>query len=216
MCKKISYRKRTVTIVLAVLGACMFAFLFDQLWRFVRLARLARQLSEECSRASEARHLAGGGGGDYITVHTSSGVHNEIGFSFRDNAHVDDEKVKHLSGLTGVIGLDLSQTKITDAGLAFINDMPDLQWLQLSRTDITDGGIEHLISLKKLEALDITGTRVTQKAAESLARIPALRIVFASQSLGLSEVPGVAVDRSTIPDTWVHSDEWRLGKKRHQ
>jgi hypothetical protein len=216
MCKKIPYRKRIVKVVLAILGTCVIVFVIAQAWHFVMLQRLARQLGAESRRAAAAHYFVGDGGADYMTVHTPSGAYNEIGFSFRDNARVDDQKLKHLSGLTGVIGLDLSQTKITDAGLVFINDMPDLQWLQLSRTDITDGGIEHLVSLKKLEALDITGTRVTQKAAESLARIPALRIVFASQTWGLSEVPGVAVDRSTIPGPWVHSDDWRMGKKRHQ
>ncbi len=67
-----------------------------------------------------------------------------------------------------VIGVDLEFTKVTDAGLARIKDLPQLQSLNLSGTKVTDVGLEHLKGLTRLQTLYLWGTHVTDAEMEHL------------------------------------------------
>jgi hypothetical protein len=76
---------------------------------------------------------------------------------------VTDEGMKHLRGMN-LQSLDLSATRITDAGLATLGefDFPDLKEIVLIRTPITDEGLMHLASFKALEWVSTRGTKVTR------------------------------------------------------
>src|SRR5262249_27033644 len=56
--------------------------------------------------------------------------------------------------------LDLSNTGITDAGLAHLKGLPELSWLDLSKTQVTDNGLVHLKGLP-LWDLELYRTKVT-------------------------------------------------------
>lgn len=93
--------------------------------------------------------------------------------------------------------VQITNTKITDAGLALLKDsnrirtlwadncaisdkglehlkpMTELRWLKLNSTQITDKGLVHLEGLVKLSALELDGTKVTKAGAEKLqAKLP--------------------------------------------
>ncbi len=64
--------------------------------------------------------------------------------------------------------LDLSATKITDAGLESLRSLKKLEYLGLFGTKVTDAGLESLKSLKDLHELRLDGTSVTEEGERSL------------------------------------------------
>jgi formylglycine-generating enzyme required for sulfatase activity/serine/threonine protein kinase len=57
--------------------------------------------------------------------------------------------------------LDLSETRVTDAGMLYLKDCKDLTFLQLGRTKVTDRGLAHFKDCKALTTLDLYGTDVS-------------------------------------------------------
>lgn len=172
------------------------------------LALLGCQESEyraQTRAASRAVQAMGGGGFHADLAHApgkAAKIRIELSFRGRE---IDDAAITHLRGLTGVVGLDVSETKITDAGLAVISTLPDLEYLQLAETTVTDAGLDALVRLKHLSRLDIRGTRVTNGAKPILQRVEALDIVYA-KGTELSEGEGfeINVDDDLGP-FWVRS-----------
>lgn len=67
-----------------------------------------------------------------------------------------------------VVKVDLNNTKIMDADLAILEELPGLQWLDLRITSITDDGIAHLRTLRNLRTLNLFRTNLTDKGLENL------------------------------------------------
>lgn len=87
-----------------------------------------------------------------------------------------DEAIKTLRGLN-LRFLDLSDTAITDEGLAMLPTLLRTQRLQLSQTAITDAGLVHLPRMRGLESLSLAGVPVTQQGFDRLqAECPDLYI----------------------------------------
>ena len=61
--------------------------------------------------------------------------------------------VRNATGET--IGVDLSNTWVTDADLAKLSRLSQLQNINLAYTKITDQGLEHLAPLKNVKVLDL-------------------------------------------------------------
>jgi hypothetical protein len=77
------------------------------------------------------------------------------------NGDVTDETLENLRGMTNLRELDLSNTRVTDAGLAALEGLP-LERLRLARTQVTDAGFkDHLDRINTLKMLDLSGTAVT-------------------------------------------------------
>ncbi len=73
--------------------------------------------------------------------------------------------------------LNLSETGVTDAGLAYLTKLPLLTTLDLSKTPVTDAGLKHLAGMKSLNRLTIKGSATTDAAINSLQKnMPQLRI----------------------------------------
>ena len=66
-----------------------------------------------------------------------------------------DDDAKHLMDLPGLTSLDLSNTRLTDAGLRNIEGFTCLETLALTNTEVSDTGLEALASLTRLEELCI-------------------------------------------------------------
>ena len=66
--------------------------------------------------------------------------------------------------------LHLERTAVTDAGLAALNDLPDLEYLDLYGTAITDAGLERLQELPRLKQVFVWQTHVTPAAAQAFMR----------------------------------------------
>lgn len=74
--------------------------------------------------------------------------------------------------------LSLGGTQVTDAGLAPLADMPNLERLRLERTGVTDAGLKPLARLRKLSYLNLYATPVTDDGLKTLAGLPALRHLY--------------------------------------
>lgn len=83
---------------------------------------------------------------------------------------VTDAGLANLEGLYELRALDLSGAKITDAGLEHLKRLAQLQWIDLSDTMVTDAGLVHLKKLAALEWLDLRNTNVTEEGAKILQR----------------------------------------------
>ena len=79
---------------------------------------------------------------------------------FRRGA-VTDAGLAHLRELTQLQRLDLRGTRLTDAGLVHLRGLSKLEWLDLHQTQVTDAGLAHLKELKQLQRLDLRGTQLT-------------------------------------------------------
>jgi len=93
---------------------------------------------------------------------------------------ITDEGLKHLRG-TDLESLDISTTRIDDAGLANLAELnfPNLKTVALEGLkNVTDDGIAHLERFKQLEFLSVAGTKVTPKGIKHLrSKLPNLTIL---------------------------------------
>ena len=102
-----------------------------------------------------------------------------------------DAELEKLSA-TGkdLIWLDLSRTRITDAGLKALEKMPNLQHLDLRGTAVGDAGLDALAPLHNLRTLGLYGTAVTDAGLPALHRLSGLRRLYVGGTQVTS--PGVA------------------------
>ena len=76
-----------------------------------------------------------------------------------------------------IVYVDLSDTKLTDAGLKVLTELTALRILALSGTKVTDAVITELKELKNLKYLDLTDIKVTDAGVQELeGALPALQI----------------------------------------
>lgn len=98
-------------------------------------------------------------------------------------AKVGDAELEHLLPIAGQITwLDLTGTRVGDAGVAVLAKMPNLTRLSLRQTGVGDEGLKQLTSLKHLEYLNLDGTPVTDAGLEHLATIESLQSVYLWQT----------------------------------
>ena len=81
-----------------------------------------------------------------------------------------------------IVWVDLGRSKVTDAGLATIAKMANLERLHLENTAVTDAGIAQLAGLAHLEYLNLYGTKVTDAGIAKLSGIKSLRKIFLWQT----------------------------------
>lgn len=111
----------------------------------------------------------------------------------------DDAKIASISAVGGhVAQLDLSQTAVTDAGLAPVGDLKRLVRLNLSRTGITDAGLGALKGLENLDYLNLYGTQVTDAGLKQLATLKSLQNVYLWQSQVTNQ--GVKALQKALPE----------------
>jgi hypothetical protein len=152
-----------------------------------------------------------GSPGKFYTLHdTPNGPVNRLELA-PVGAAVNDDNVKNLKGLTSVVGLDLSNSRITDAGLGVVAELVDLEYLQLAHTGITDEGLRAISTLANIEVIDLTGTRVTQAGAAHLENLASLKYVCAAGT-SLVNVNGRIVDCDVKTESWIgikHHEDWQ-------
>lgn len=102
-----------------------------------------------------------------------------------------------------VSSLDLARTKVTDAGLAKVAAMKNLQELHLENTAISDAGLDHLKGLASLEYLNLYNTKVTDAGIAKLAGLAKLKALYLWQS-GVTKA-GVAALKAKLPQAHINS-----------
>jgi uncharacterized membrane protein len=101
------------------------------------------------------------------------------------NARVtfDDAALKLAEPIAAhVLWLDVSRTRITDAGLASVAKLTNLTRLDLNHTAITDAGLAQLASLTRLETLNLYGTTISDAGLDRLKPLTNLRTVHLWQT----------------------------------
>ncbi len=95
----------------------------------------------------------------------------------------DDAAIAKLAPLADKFAdVNLARTKITDAGLAAVSQMKNLQRLRLDNTAITDAGLDALKGLDKLDYLNLFNTPVTDAGLGKLAALPGLKRLYAFET----------------------------------
>ena len=85
------------------------------------------------------------------------------------NTIITDAGVAHLQGLVQLEGISLADTQVTDKGLEYLKQMKSLQGLTLADTGITDVGLSHIKDLTKLERLGLSTTKITDDGLANLS-----------------------------------------------
>lgn len=101
--------------------------------------------------------------------------------------------------------LSLARTKVTDAVLDVVAEMPNLRRLDLRDTEVTDAGLARLQGLAKLQELVLAKTRLTPAATEILAVMPGLKRVYVWAS-GL-EIEGIEALRVSRPELMIDTGD---------
>jgi beta-lactamase regulating signal transducer with metallopeptidase domain/Leucine-rich repeat (LRR) protein len=92
--------------------------------------------------------------------------------------HFIDDHLKLLKGLTSLKTLDLTNSKVTDAGLAHLKSVKTLQTLDLTNTHVTDAGLAHLKALRGLQELHLTHAAITDAGLKQLAGMVSLQGLY--------------------------------------
>jgi Leucine-rich repeat (LRR) protein len=89
-----------------------------------------------------------------------------------------DEQLAHLKDVPTLEELHLSNTPITDAGMAHVAGLRGLKQLYLAKCDVGDEGLAHVRELVNLEALNVFGTKTTDAGIEHLMGLKHLRTLY--------------------------------------
>jgi uncharacterized membrane protein len=94
-----------------------------------------------------------------------------------------DEDLKRLMPVAEQITwLDLSGTRVGDAGLSALANMPHLTRLHLAKTATGDEGLRHLSGLENLEYLNLYGTNVSDAGLAHLEGLDRLKALYLWQT----------------------------------
>ena len=109
---------------------------------------------------------------------------------FGDRPEVTDAGLVPLEGLANLVELHLSKaTKVTDAGVAHLRNLPRIEALWLDGTGLTDAGLRHLKDLRTLKELYLGATGVTNAGLTNLADLTQLKRL----GIGHSRVTGAGL-----------------------
>ena len=92
------------------------------------------------------------------------------------NTKITDAGLKELKSLKSLTALYVGGTKLSDVGMDEISKMTALEMLDLSDTNITDQGLKKITNLKSLW-LFLSGSKVTEKGVKDFKKVlPKCRI----------------------------------------
>lgn len=108
-------------------------------------------------------------------VHLGIGYRNPGRGRTGPRTKITDAGLAHLAKLPQLQSLNLTDAAITDAGLAAVENLPNLSSLALSRTDVRGPGLAHLQSRPALTYLYISGDTLTDEGLTALAGVTSLQ-----------------------------------------
>jgi len=118
--------------------------------------------------------------GSVIPLEALSYLSPSVRYVTLDRSNVVDE---HLSRCpSGLLGLSLRDTKITDKGIFGMSQVVQLEELSLAGTKITDRVVSRLRGCIKLRKLDLSSTDISNACLEDLASITTLDAVNVSKT----------------------------------
>jgi len=108
---------------------------------------------------------------------------------------VTDADLAHLTGLTALESLDLTDSRVTGPGLAHLAGLPALESLDLSYSRVTGAGLAHLAGFPALRSLVLAWRNVTEapRGISATAGLANLTELTALEHLYLMEDIGITV-----------------------
>ncbi len=91
------------------------------------------------------------------------------------DTRVTDEAMAFLNGARQIECLNVSGTRVTDVGVAHLKGLTQLRCLVLRDTNVTDAGLAHLKGLTRLRVLWLAGTKITDAGLAHLKGLTQLR-----------------------------------------
>lgn len=88
---------------------------------------------------------------------------------------LNDDSVKFLRSLKKLKGLRILPGKITDATLADIGQLPELEVLMLNNCAITDEGLDRLRDLEGLISLQLVGSSISDRGVAAISHFRSLQ-----------------------------------------
>jgi hypothetical protein len=95
---------------------------------------------------------------------------------FRDPC--SDDALRALTSTKKLCEIRILAGGVTDTGLGYLKDLPDLKVLVVSTKELTDKGLESIGALPALTQLDIARTRVSEKGLAALADLTNLKELY--------------------------------------
>jgi len=116
---------------------------------------------------------AGEGGGEIGTITlTPEGQPEEIDLS---STKLSDAGLANVQNIESLKSIDLTATPVGDDGVLKFEGSESLEVLNLAGTNVTDKGLAKVGGLKVLRVLDLSGTRITDECLETVSKVPALQ-----------------------------------------
>jgi len=116
---------------------------------------------------------------------------------------IDDDTLRHISGMGHLQLLNLEGTPITDRGLLHLTGLHSLRRLRLNRTKVTSEGMRHLKRLSSLEQLFLVNTDVDNQGLQELKALKRLKRL----RLADTQVTVAAMEAfiEALPDCSIHT-----------
>jgi Leucine-rich repeat (LRR) protein len=146
------------------------------------IAEYAHSPAYSVPEAYELRRAVGAAMGRFDEADYFRRVLGSLQTLYLSNTQVSDAGLAQLAGLGSLQRLDLSNTQVSDAGLAQLAGLGSLQRLDLSNTQVSDAGLAHLAGLGSLQTLDLRETQVSDAGLAHLAGLGSLQTLDLSST----------------------------------
>lgn len=121
---------------------------------------------------------------------------NQIVWLKLGDTEISDATLAQVAKLKNLQKLHLEQTKVTDAGLKQLKGLTNLEYLNLYGTAITDAGLAELQNLKHLKTVYLWQTKVTEQGIADLKKaMPNLDIVGGLDEKAIAELAKNAAEQ---------------------
>ena len=155
-----------------------------EIWAFVGLMITAAAVAG-CNSSNASAPLNHSMDDAAATIE-SAGGRMDVHVDFA-HAAIKDADLKTLPLPATTTYLNLSYTKVTDAGLAHLQRFPDLEELHVAGTEVSDAGLEHLMKLDKLRLIVADQSKISRKGQLKLIKLLAPRQQAHATSTGASK-----------------------------
>ena len=140
-------------------------------------------------RAVADRTVAGGG---RVRIRTPDGVTKSVSsaaefppgdfdivdITIDNGQNVSDADLQVFGTLPQLERLNITNSRITGAGLAYIKDLKQLTQLRIDRCPLSDAGLDHIGNLKTLTFLNIAFTQISDAGLQKLTGLTDLRTIY--------------------------------------
>ena len=103
------------------------------------------------------------------------------------NSQVTNAGLAYLRNLPTLKQLELGSTKVDDAGMQHLAQIPSLESLTLNQTLVSDEGVSKLTALPNLKKLELMGCHLTQAGFAAIGKLPALEHIVLNRTLGVND-----------------------------